>query len=272
MDDLKSISRASLDEHLRDQLIISINNDEWQRELIRSHASGTASFTDVEKSALLLESVATQQKQIQSLNKTSSNPLIAKIQKRHKSTNVLKLNRGVHCFRCGGKTHKSGETCPATGQVCRACNKQNHFAKACLISGNAVVYRGVRRVQGNSRGSYRSDRSRYSSDSDSSGSSGVHRVRTAKHSGSQVMLDVTVNNSKLKMLYDPGACKSIISENVWQKLGSPQLQPTNNLTAYTGHSIKTLGKFKVKVQAFERTKILPLVVVKGEDVPLFGLD
>ncbi|XP_054260519.1 uncharacterized protein K02A2.6-like [Macrosteles quadrilineatus] len=74
------------------------------------------------------------------------------------------------------------------------------------------------------------------------------------------------------MLYDPGAAYSIIGEKLWKSVGSPTLYPCENLTAYTGVQIETLGETLVSFLAFGSSKKLKLIVVKKNDVPLLGLD
>ena len=58
---------ASLDERLRDQLAIGINNDYWQRELFRIHTTNEGTLQQVEASALVQEQAHNQQQKIQGL-------------------------------------------------------------------------------------------------------------------------------------------------------------------------------------------------------------
>ena len=74
------------------------------------------------------------------------------------------------------------------------------------------------------------------------------------------------------MLYDPGAARSVISEQTWRKVGAPPLKPTDTLVAYTNVPVETLGETEVRVRALRRVKCLLVSVVKEQDKPLFGLD
>ena len=59
----------SLDERLRDQLVIGINNDSWQQEIFRLHPTNDATLQQIEQSALIVEQAFTQQQQIRSMTK-----------------------------------------------------------------------------------------------------------------------------------------------------------------------------------------------------------
>ena len=44
-------------------------------------------------------------------------------------------------------------------------------------------------------------------------------------------LEARINDVRVKVLYDPGAAQSVISEQTWRKVGAPPLKPTNTLVA-----------------------------------------
>ena len=90
--------------------------------------------------------------------------------------------------------------------------------------------------------------------------------------GCAARLEAEINGVRVKMLYDPGAAQSVISENTWRKVGAPSLKPTDTLVAYTNVPVETLGETEVRVRAIGRVKHLLVSVVKEQDKPLFGLD
>ena len=214
---------ASLNERLRDQLAIGINNDAWQQDLFRLHPTAEATLQQVEASALILEQASTQQQQIRSMAKVDQAAETQGVHrmketrpsssKRQVPYNKKELDGTVDCIRCGHSRHKKGELCPAKGSTCHACGGSNHFARVCVKSGR-----------------------------------------------------------KMKMLYDPGASRSVINEQIWKKIGSPTLQPTVSLVAYTNVTVHTLGEAVVTVGAFGKVKKLPVIVIDQQDTPLFGLD
>ena len=60
-------SGGSLNERLRDQLVIGISNDAWQQELFRVHTTNDATLQQVETTALVLEQASTQQQRIREM-------------------------------------------------------------------------------------------------------------------------------------------------------------------------------------------------------------
>lgn len=58
---------GSLNERLRDQLVIGISNDAWQQELFRVHTTNDATLQQVETTALVLEQASTQQQRIREM-------------------------------------------------------------------------------------------------------------------------------------------------------------------------------------------------------------
>ena len=46
-------------------------------------------------------------------------------------TNKTRREQDAKCTNCGYDAHKSNEVYPAKGQICRKCNKLNHFQRVC---------------------------------------------------------------------------------------------------------------------------------------------
>lgn len=267
----------NLEERLRDQVILGINNDTWQRELLRLHSENSTKLKDVLSSALLMESIHSQQSllstpgninKVDVKGKSNQHKFQTKNSKSSRHLNPVRLIKTVHCLRCGRKLHEQGKRCPALGVECSACGGDNHFARACIKAGNAVISdkSRVRNVRG----------SRHSSSGTSSAgsicSSDLDAIRAVNKRGSKVMLAVELNGHAVSMLYDPGAASSIISKRLWEEIGSPALRDVPDLTAYTGIPVKTLGATKIKVKAFGKKRRLRVTVVEKDDIPLFGLD
>lgn len=239
---------SSLKERLRDQLILGISNSAWQKELIKLHPDAKCSLKDVEATALNLESADAVQRKIESL--TVPGPVDSDVRAVRKPSRV----EGKTCDWCGYSEHRKGQRCPAEGKDCKECGKIGHFGSVCLSRRR----RRVRRV-----GSSGSE-----SSSSSDARSRVHNVKA----GSQVKLDVHLNGRPVSMLFDPGASVSIIDKKCWKKIGRPKLEPAASLVAYAGGTIDVLGRANVMVTAFDKTMDLPVVVIPGKDIPLFGLN
>ena len=136
---------ASLEERLRDQLVIGINNDAWQKEIFRLHPTNASKLAQVEATALVLEQASVQQQRLHSLTRGAESydttvRRVAKQPPKHQLPSkhqisptssaqsghqkVRQLIRGKHCFKCGCNSHGLDEVCPADTAVCSACHKQ----------------------------------------------------------------------------------------------------------------------------------------------------
>ncbi len=145
---------VSLAERLRDQLVIGIGNDAWQKELFRLHPTNAATLAEVEATVIVLEQASLQQQRLHSLTKGKS-AAAAGIAKVAPSTSSSKhrqprqqqqpqqqprlLLRGKHYFKSGNRPHEQQDTCPAEAITCSACHKKGHYARVCVKAGNAEI-------------------------------------------------------------------------------------------------------------------------------------
>jgi transposase InsO family protein len=279
----------SLHERLRDQLVIGISNDTWQKEIFRLHPTNAATLAQVEATVLVLEQASLQQQRLQGLTKTTSfvptDSSVRRVMRpstkrptsssatqsqRQSASPPRQLIRGKNCFKCGNNVHKVSEVCPADSAVCSACHKDGHFARVCVKSGRAVI---------SSISNQRRRLHHLTVDDDSDCESQslefydeINTIASVSSAGKFAVRYAKLNDCKVRMLYDPGAAFSVINKQVWQQIGSPSLSAMPNLLAYTKVPIKTLGSATISVNVFHRQKQLPVCVVETDDVPLFGLD
>ena len=84
-------------------------------------------------------------------------------------------------------------------------------------------------------------------------------------------VDVEINGHKVNMQLDTGAAVSIIPETLYNSIlrGHP-LTETRPLKSYSGNSLSLLGQLQVTVKHNSQVVTLPLVVAKGNKVPLLG--
>eukprot|EP00731_Ephydatia_muelleri_P006604 Em0003g852a len=283
----------SLEERLRDQLAIGINNDYWQRELFRIHTTNEATLQQVEASALVLEQAHNQQHKIQALGKdnTGTESGIRRVKGLQETAphargsmrntsgfTPKELEEGRDCLRCGFPKHRTGEKCPAQGAICNSCGASNHFARVCMKSKRATVthrgQRGLPRQRRVNAVAIDPDDEEYTDsviDGDDSGEREVNTVQIRTLRGQAARLSVLLNGVRVQMLYDPGAARSVISEQIWKRIGSPYLSSADTLVAYTNVVVETLGETTIDVQALGKRKELPVTVVKQHDQPLFGV-
>ena len=224
----------SLEERLRDQLAIGINNDYWQRELFRIHTTNEATLQQVEASALVLEQAHNQQHKIQALGKdnTGTESGIRRVKGLQETAphargsmrntsgfTPKELEEGRDCLRCGFPKHRTGEKCPAQGAICNSCGASNHFARVCMKSKRATVthrgQRGLPRQRRVNAVAIDPDDEEYTDsviDGDDSGEREVNTVQIRTLRGQAARLSVLLNGVRVQMLYDPGAARSVISE------------------------------------------------------------
>ena len=86
------------------------------------------------------------------------------------------------------------------------------------------------------------------------------------------MLELLVDQKPMVMELDTGASLSLISERTWRKtLGGVPLENSEiKLRTYSGEGLQVLGKKNVMVKYGKQEFCLPLIVVKGDGVSLFG--
>ena len=268
---------TGLNERLRDQLVIGINNFVWQQEVIKEHPDNTATLAQVEATALKLEQANVQAQKLTSYLQQQDSAQTCRVNKKQQQyktsnktdydkTKIRKFKQtNKQCLFCGKEKHHSLEECPAKGKTCSACAKIGHFARVCISSGKLKLPK----TKTNTRFVHKeAELSESDSESANSNTSTIRNIKTAK----KVMLPVKINELRKEMLYDPGAQYSIIGKKLWMELGKPRLTEAEKLVAYIDLEIETLGTAYVQVEAFEQRKKLPLVVTKKNDIPLFGLD
>ena len=104
------------------------------------------------------------------------------------------LRKSHECFRYGGNWPHKG-ACPAMGQVCKKCGKEDHFAKQCQDTKKQDKY--VRRVE------YNSDEEYYYVNS-------INGDKSPK-------ITLKLNNKTTQLLLDTGASTNIIDEETFFK-------------------------------------------------------
>ena len=92
-----------------------------------------------------------------------------------------------------------------------------------------------------------------------------------------LLVSVSIDNASLEMEIDTGASVSIISEETYNRLWSPEDAPplqesSVKLRTYSGEQIGVKGSTTVTVRYKNQTEQLPLVVANGSGPSLLGRD
>jgi len=154
---------------IRDRIVIGWTDSRLQQRLLREPELTLAKAVDICRSAEVTK------EQLRDIAGTTSVHQVQSTHDKHtssrKSCNSCLHYRGVemraqHSF-CGncGQNHPP-KSCPACRQTCRACGKQNHFAKVCRTT----------RSQSSNR-LYRTQAPDHSTSTASLSSSNVHTVQ-----------------------------------------------------------------------------------------------
>ena len=86
-----------------------------------------------------------------------------------------------------------------------------------------------------------------------------------------LMISVDVEGVPLEKELDTGEAMSLVSMRTWEEKWNKPLQKSSIvLTTYSGEKLKVLGQTETSVSYNGQEAVLPLVVVEGEGLSLFG--
>ena len=244
-----------LSDALRDQLVCGLIATNIQKRLL-SEANLTAELAlEISQAMETVEKGAKDFKEEHQDSKRQETETAAiNVVRKPVPNRACPSGREEGCTRCAGNGHNSWN-CPYRGTQCHKCKRVGHLARACRSSGSKKET--THRVTEPQEQEYRLDYI------------GVLKGINTK----RVWIEVELNGIPLKMELDTGASVSLVSKKTWrEKLGSPPLTKRKIvLRAYSGHRLHVIGETTVDVNAgSQRHKSLPLVVVEGEEAPLFG--
>ena len=260
--------KDSLNDMLRDRLICGINNKRMQCRLL---AEKKTTFEDTLKLALAMEAA---DKDAKDLTNDLEQP-VHNVRSRHRSS----MKQGPreregpprNCYRCGGK--HSPDSCWFKEAECHACHKKGHIARVCKTNPNYWKKRGQLKSKERDPTKQTNNIEEEEEKPDD-----VYTMFTIKKDHRDpIVVDITVQNKKIKMEIDTGAAVSLISETMyrktWKKCEAPPLQSTKTkLKTYTGEEVPVLGTIQVEVTHGSESKMLSLVIVEGEGPSLLGRD
>lgn len=135
--------------------------------------------------------------------------------KQHAMENHHKVN--VKCSRCGYQHEYT--KCPAYGQICKACNKRNHFAKMCRKQVS------TRKIQTVEQSDEQDDFFVETTDVQTTQiMENVHTVITETQNEKDKWTEsLKINNKNITFKLDTGAACNVIPNNVFKSLETHRL-------------------------------------------------
>jgi RNase H-like domain found in reverse transcriptase/Reverse transcriptase (RNA-dependent DNA polymerase)/Integrase zinc binding domain/Integrase core domain len=229
-----------LDISLRDQMIFGLQSEAAQKRLfLEDHAK---------LSLVQAVGIATSQEQADSSTQVvrgGATPTLSDTFKLSKYKNMKKQKgqfSNSSCTNCGG--NHAPKDCPHKNSECHACHKRGHFAKFCRSSGKQSKQFPARKP--------------------------VHAVHQVSRDR-PIIVDVLINDRAHIMEMDTASGSSFISQDFWQRLGSPRLQKSQvGFKTYTGETFNSKGQLTCSV--FHNGQTHPCILHVAAGSSLFGRD
>ena len=261
----------SLENMLRDRLVVGIDNEAIQRRLL---SESTLTFKKALELAQSLEAAARNTKEIQNGVGIKANGRTGSSQNNPPRTEPVGRVAINACHRCGKVGHLSWQ-CSFKNAKCHNCGKVGHIKKACrnkLNSGGVLTEATRQGKQSTKKAAVgRTVKTVEPSDTSSVEEYPLHQL--TENSGSNpIELNVDVQGETISMELDTGAAVSLISERTYNQFFSDVSlkKSTVKLKSYSGEDIPVIGQMEVLVKYNQQEETLPLLVVKGDGRSLFG--
>ena len=256
-------------ELIRDRLVCGISREGARRTLLKE--------TDLTLSKAIricqISELTEKYSKILSTPKTATTASVDAVQIKHKKVyskmrHTMKENSSVSsCRNCGGTHPAKRDQCPAFGQQCHNCGKQNHFKSQCRSTKSSRPNRQVNQLYAETDSG--SDRE------DTFTIEGLSLHDTAKKIDREGHCFVTVNDKQLNLKVDTGAKCNVMSLHTYrlfrhtEELHMPIKQV--NLVAFGGSMIKPIGTVTLPCKLNEQLYNLQFQVVKENVHSILGL-
>ncbi|KAK9759228.1 Retrotransposon gag protein [Popillia japonica] len=256
-----------LDRQLRDRFATGLNHKRLEIELKQKWPDLKTVIDNNEREVPFVQVFAVAQareaaeKDYYDENDTNVHKIKTKNTYENKRKSRIFILNNKQCKRCGKFKHLNN-SCAAFSHTCKECNKKGHFEKLCIKTGKAKIKQLSTANQSTTKSSS-TDRRVHKMKSDDSDSEYEEIFKTSSTSRGK-KINLLINNVNCTMDWDPGASHSIISSEMWEKIGKPFLTKPPKLKAKTISnettkikSVCSLGKiknYKVKLHIKENAK------------------
>ena len=256
------------DEMIRDRIVVGLRDSALSQKLqLESELTLEMAIT----SARQREQVKKQQQVIRadqtpsnieaisamrSQGKKNKQPVSRNSKQTHKSNPATNSQT---CGRCGKSEHVGKQQCPAREATCHKCHKRGHFQSVCRT-------KSVRAVSTTDQ-----------EDNEDDLFVGVVEepalltVPTISSGIDPWTVNIFLNECPVEFQIDTGADVSVISEDQYQKLKTPGLQPSSkSLVGPSQDKLQVCGKFTGTLTYKSNSVKQEVYVVKGLRKPLIG--
>ena len=266
------------DELIRDRLVCGISSDSVRRALLKETDLTLAKavricqineLTEQHSKALSAPKHVTTASSVDAVQMRSS-----KFRGKMKYTKPEYSSNITSCKNCGGTHPAKREQCPAFGQQCHNCKKNNHFKQQCRSAKPGKSSRQVNQLLAET-----------DSDSDDTftieglllyeGNSNIDSVQTDDNYKTEGHCTVTINDKALELKVDTGAKCNVISLDTYkviqrnEKLYKPHKQV--KLVAFGGAMIMPVGAVTLHCRLNEQPYDLQFQVVNESVHSILGL-
>ena len=157
------------------------------------------------------------------------------------------------CSRCGRDSCKQGSKCPANGQKCHKCGKENHLSKMCRSSSNNRKRTDATHRRHKKKNTFGQLSSAEESDSDTSGRIVVGHLSSKAIAASVLITGPESDEGKqIKLATDTGISKTLLNRNDWESIkeNCTFVKTSKRFRPYgTAYHLPIKGKAKVKLTA-----------------------
>lgn len=240
-----------LDEALRDSFVSGIQNESCQRKLLSTDG---LTFARVLEIALKMKAAHRDTLQLRQSEPTATSV--------HKVNEKQKFSQPAG-YRCKGKNHSASD-CYFKTTKCHKCDKVGHIQQACRADEFATRGKRGKQVKNQQKATG------YVQAEDANVDAEMFCINEMNKQAFKV--NFAINQRNVLMEIDTGAADSIISEARYKKTFAHVPLGGSNVTlkTYTGQTIPVRGQFLAKVAYRNQSADLPLIVVKGDGLSLFG--
>lgn len=263
-------------ELIRDRLVIGISEHGIRSRLLREKTLTLDSAVNIVRAAERSKS------QLKQIERHGESPIHSVRDKGIYNKKKFETKTPVMCKYCG-KSHKRRE-CPAFGQVCRKCQKKNHFAKVCKSAMSKKDDHREQRHNKPRKKIHQVGDIDLDPDSEDDLYSPTYAFKGVKQYMVQPEIKATESSSwkEVKMQIDNGAAANCLKlENYNQMANPPELKKSNvKLTTYSGSRIIPEGQVTVDIRIggqtldkviFQVIKDAPCSLLSGPTSEALGL-